>query len=136
MILSLKIASLLIVDVRRTDYTGGSIRGSLNIPAQSFYWNRGILYELAYKSDIQWVVFTCMSSSEGGRARRCAGWFLEHVRDVVGDEGMQVLVLEGGVKGWVRGGEGFTGLMDGFEGGFWEGVFAEEREKEGKQGGG
>lgn len=43
MILSMKIASLLIIDVRRTDYAGGSIRGSLNIPAQGFWWNRGIL---------------------------------------------------------------------------------------------
>lgn len=43
MILSMKIASLLIVDVRRTDYEGGFIRGSLNIPAQGFWWNRGML---------------------------------------------------------------------------------------------
>jgi len=43
MILSMKIASMLIIDVRRTDYEGGSIRGSLNIPAQGFWWNRGML---------------------------------------------------------------------------------------------
>lgn len=43
MILSMKIASMLIIDVRRTDYEGGAIRGSLNIPAQGFWWNRGIL---------------------------------------------------------------------------------------------
>lgn len=42
-ILSLKIASLLVVDVRRTDYAGGAIRGSLNVPAQGLWWNRGIL---------------------------------------------------------------------------------------------
>jgi arsenical-resistance protein 2 len=43
MILSMKIASMLIIDVRRTDYEAGSIRGSLNIPAQGFWWNRGML---------------------------------------------------------------------------------------------
>ena len=43
MILSMKIASMLIIDVRRTDYEGGAIRGSLNIPAQGFWWNRGML---------------------------------------------------------------------------------------------
>lgn len=43
MILSMRIASMLIIDVRRTDYEGGCIRGSLNIPAQGFYWNRGML---------------------------------------------------------------------------------------------
>lgn len=68
---------------------------------------------------MEWVVFTCGSSSDGGRAQRCASWFLEHVREVAGDEDMQVMVLEGGVKGWVQRGPGFTGLMDGFEEGVW-----------------
>ncbi|KAI7568450.1 hypothetical protein KC317_g4177, partial [Hortaea werneckii] len=49
-----------------------------------------------------------------------------HVRNTAGDENMQVLVLEGGVKGWVKGGPQFTALMDGFRGNYWEGVFAEE----------
>jgi len=44
MMLSLKgLGSLLVIDVRRTDYEGGSITGSLNIPAQGFWWNRGML---------------------------------------------------------------------------------------------
>ncbi|KAK4498806.1 hypothetical protein PRZ48_009316 [Zasmidium cellare] len=92
---TLKIASLLIIDVRRTDYTGGCIRGSLNIPAQGFYWNRGALYELAYKADMEWVVF----------------------------------VLEGGVRGWVGGGEEFRGFMDGFDEGVWGDVLKEEVER-------
>lgn len=128
MILSMKIASMLIVDVRRTDYEGGAIRGSINIPAQGFYWNRGILYELAYKSDIEWVVFTCGSSN--GRGPRCAAWFLEHVRNVAQDKDMQIMVLEGGVKGWVRGGPQYIQFMDGFHEQHWVDVFeAEEKEK-------
>ena len=126
MILSMRIASLLVIDVRRTDYEGGAIRGSLNIPAQGFWWNRGMLYELAYKADMEWVVFTCGSSSSGGRAERCAGWFLEHVRGVAGDEDMQVLVLEGGVKGWVRAGAEYVQLMDGFREEYWRELFEEE----------
>lgn len=43
MVLSMRIASMLIIDVRRNDYEGGAIRGSLNIPAQGFWWNRGML---------------------------------------------------------------------------------------------
>ena len=44
MMLSLRgVASMLIIDVRRTDYEGGTIRDSLNIPAQGFWWNRGML---------------------------------------------------------------------------------------------
>lgn len=123
MILSMRIASMLIIDVRRTDYEGGAIRGSLNIPAQGFWWNRGALYELAFKADIEWVVFTCGSSN--GRGPRCAGWFLEHVRNTVGDQNMQICVLEGGVKGWVKAGLGKE-LMDGYKEEYWTELFAEE----------
>lgn len=49
---------------------------------------------------------------------------------MAGDNDMQVLVLEGGVKGWVKGGERFTALMDGFKPEHWQKVF-EEEEKEG-----
>ena len=124
MILSMKIASMLIVDVRREDYEGGAIRGSLNIPAQGFWWNRGMLYELAYKSDIEWVVFTCKSS--GGRGTRCAGWFLEHVRNVAQNSQMQVMVLEGGVKGWVKAGAEYIRLMDGFREDHWRQLVEKE----------
>ncbi|KAK4550161.1 hypothetical protein LTR36_003128 [Oleoguttula mirabilis] len=131
MVLSMKIASMLIIDVRRTDYEGGAIRGSLNIPAQGFWWNRGMLYEMAYKADIEWVVFTCGSSS--GRGPRCAAWFLEHVRDVAEDNDMQVMVLEGGVKGWVKAGPQYTQFMDGYRESYWTDLFAEEeRSKEAK----
>jgi len=128
-ILSMRIATVLIIDVRRTDYEGGCIRGSLNIPAQGFWWNRGMLYELAYKAGMEWVVFTCGSSN--GRGPRCASWFLEHVRGTAGDEDMQVMVLEGGVKGWVR--AGYGGLMDGFREEYWEELFAKEEEGKEKE---
>jgi len=90
-----------------------------------------MLYELAYKANIEWVVFTCGSSR--GRGPRCASWFLEHVREVAGDNDMQVLVLEGGVKGWVKGGERFTGLMDGYRKEYWEELFKQEAEEERKK---
>lgn len=127
MVMSMKISSMLIIDVRRTDYEGGCIRGSLNIPAHGFWWNRGILYELAYKADIEWVVFTCGSSN--GRGPRCASWFLEHVRETVGDKDMNVMVLEGGVKGWVKSGPQYTQFMDGYKEEYWQRVFAEEEGK-------
>lgn len=50
---------LLIVDVRRTDYEGGAIRGSINLPAQSFYMNRGVLYELCKRAGVKKVAFYC-----------------------------------------------------------------------------
>ena len=127
MILSMRIASMLIVDVRRTDYEGGAIRGSLNIPAQGFWWNRGMLYELAYKADMEWVVFTCGSSN--GRGPRCAAWFLDHVRNTAEDENMQVMVLEGGVKGWVKAGPQYVQLMDGYREEHWRELFEREEGK-------
>ena len=39
-------AGCLLIDLRRTDYEGGTIKGSLNIPAQSFYYNMAVLYRL------------------------------------------------------------------------------------------
>ncbi|KAJ9619885.1 hypothetical protein H2203_008159 [Taxawa tesnikishii (nom. ined.)] len=123
------VGSLLIIDVRRTDYEGGAIRGSLNIPAQGFWWNRGILYELAYKADVEWVVFTCGSSN--GRGPRCAGWFLDYIRSI-GEEDMQVMTLEGGIKGWVKAGPQYTRLMDGYKEDYWQELFAEEEKKAGE----
>ena len=113
-------------------------------------------YELAYKANIEWVVFTCgtqppfrrvhpqnhicphpntfPTGSSQGRGPRCASWFLEHVREVAEDKDMQVLVLEGGVKGWVAGGPRFTSLMDGFKPEHWEELLAAEEKKGGEDG--
>lgn len=49
----------LLVDVRRTDYEGGTIRGSLNLPAQSFYMNRAVLYDLCKRAGVKKVAFYC-----------------------------------------------------------------------------
>ena len=61
----------------------------------------------------------CNSCKPGGRGPKCAAWFLEHVRSVVGDNDMQVMSLEGGIKGWVNAGPEYTQLMDGFEEHYW-----------------
>jgi arsenical-resistance protein 2 len=53
---------LLIVDVRRTDYEGGTVRGSINLPAHSFYMNRGVLYELCKRAGVKKVAFYCGKS--------------------------------------------------------------------------
>jgi len=39
------------------------------------------------------------------------------------------MVLEGGIKGWVKGGPRFTALMNGYKPEYWEKLFAEEEEK-------
>lgn len=55
-------AGTLLVDVRRTDYEGGTIRGSLNLPAQSFPLNMSTLFRLCAGDGIaviSRVVFYC-----------------------------------------------------------------------------
>ena len=39
------------------------------------------------------------------------------------------MVLEGGVKGWVKGGRQYTALMNGYKPEYWEQLFAEEEQK-------
>ncbi|KAF7446321.1 Rhodanese domain containing protein [Pyrenophora tritici-repentis] len=95
---------LLIVDVRRNDYEGGAVRGSINLPAQSFYMNRGVLYQLC----------AC-----NGRGPRCSGWFADYIAEK-GDDDIKSLTLAGGIKGWVKGGDMFTQQMDGFEPEYWK----------------
>jgi arsenical-resistance protein 2 len=58
-------AGTLLVDLRRTDYEGGAIRGSLNMPAQSFPMNMATLYRLCSGDGlavITRVVFYCGKS--------------------------------------------------------------------------
>lgn len=43
---------------------------------------------------------------------------------------MQSMVLEGGMKGWVKSGPQFTRLMDGYKETHWNDLFAEEEAKQ------
>lgn len=42
----------LLVDTRRTDCTGGTVRGSMNLPAHSFYPTRKTLHDLCTQAGI------------------------------------------------------------------------------------
>lgn len=50
---------LLLVDVRRTDFEGGTIKGSINLPAHSFYMNRAVLFDLCKRAGVRKVAFYC-----------------------------------------------------------------------------
>lgn len=56
---SLSSYDLLLVDVRRTDFEGGTIKGSLNLPAHSFYMNRAVLFDLCKRAGVKKVAFYC-----------------------------------------------------------------------------
>lgn len=53
--------------------------------------------------------------SSQGRGPRCAGWFQDYIEDIAKfgrKSTVQVKVLKGGIKGWVKEFEG--GFMDGY----------------------
>jgi arsenical-resistance protein 2 len=52
-------ADFLLVDLRRVDFEGGTIRGSLNLPAQSLYPTLGTLYSFVRKAGVRDVAFYC-----------------------------------------------------------------------------
>jgi arsenical-resistance protein 2 len=49
----------LLVDVRRTDYEGGTVTTSINFPAHSFYQTRAIIYQLCKQAGIKQIIFYC-----------------------------------------------------------------------------
>ncbi|KAK6506231.1 hypothetical protein TWF506_011151 [Arthrobotrys conoides] len=100
-----------LVDLRRNDYEGGTIRGSINLPAQSLYPTIPTLYDLFKAGNVKQVIWYCGSSS--GRGTRAAGWFADHIDDK-GDTEMKSVILEGGIKGWVKSGTEYTETMIGY----------------------
>lgn len=59
--------------------------------------------------------------ASNGRGPRCANWMQDYIDDVSKfgrKTSLQVLILKGGIKGWVKDFEG--SLMEGFEEKYWE----------------
>ena len=59
--------------------------------------------------------------SSSGRGPRCANWMQDYLEDVSKfgrKSNLKVLVLKGGIKGWVKDFEG--SMMDDFEEKYWE----------------
>ncbi|KAH8130477.1 hypothetical protein FP744_10007092 [Trichoderma asperellum] len=104
----------LLVDVRRTDWEGGTVATSVNFPAQSFYQTRSGVYHLCKQAGIKKVIFYCGSC--GTRGPKCAGWFQEYLNSI-GETEMKALILRGGVKGWQKTYNGQ--LMDYYDPGAW-----------------
>ncbi|KAF2460067.1 Rhodanese-like domain-containing protein [Lineolata rhizophorae] len=110
---------MLLVDVRRTDFEAGTIKGSINMPAQSFWWCREGLYRLCRQAGITRVIFYCGSSN--GRGPRCAGWFADYIRESgLGEPEPQSLILEGGIKGWAKAGGDYVENMQAYEEAYWK----------------
>ncbi|KAJ8103383.1 Rhodanese-like domain-containing protein [Lipomyces tetrasporus] len=106
-----------LVDLRRTDHEGGTIAGSMNLPAQSLYPSIPTLYNLLAATNVPSIIWYCGSSR--GRGTRAAGWFADYIKQQ-NDPTLKSLVLEGGIKGWTAAGEEYTALMDGYEESYWK----------------
>ncbi|CRK26396.1 hypothetical protein BN1723_013824, partial [Verticillium longisporum] len=105
-----------LVDLRRNDHEGGTIRTSLNLPAQSLYPSIPTLYDVFRAAQVKTVIWYCGSSR--GRGSRAAGWLGDQIAEK-GDTQMRSVILGGGIKGWVAGGESFTAYMSGYEADKW-----------------
>lgn len=49
----------LLVDVRRTDWEGGTVATSINFPAHTFYQTRPVIYQLCKQAGIKRIIFYC-----------------------------------------------------------------------------
>ncbi|KAJ5195080.1 arsenate reductase (Arc2) [Penicillium cinerascens] len=105
-----------LVDVRRNDFEGGTIRGSLNLPCQSLYPTRPALYTLLKSGGVENVIWYCGSC--GGRGPRAAAWFADYLVEKR-DSTMKSMILEGGIKGWAAAGPEYTELMDEYDASVW-----------------
>ncbi|KAK2594268.1 hypothetical protein QQS21_008047 [Conoideocrella luteorostrata] len=106
--------SFLLVDVRRTDWEGGTIATSINLPAHTLYQTRPAIYQLCKQADVKTIIFYCGSSN--GRGPRCAGWMQDYLNEV-GEASMSSAILKGGIKGWQKKYNGK--LMDWYDDKLW-----------------
>ncbi|PQE10391.1 arsenate reductase (Arc2) protein [Rutstroemia sp. NJR-2017a WRK4] len=109
--------NFVLVDLRRTDFEGGTIRGSINLPAQSLYPTIPSMCTLFSTSGILTVIWYCGSSR--GRGNRAAGWFADYIKEQNNTE-MESCTLEGGIKGWVAGGKEYVEMMDEYDAAVWK----------------
>lgn len=49
----------LLVDVRRTDWEGGTIASSINLPAHTIYQTRAVIYQLCKQAGVEQIIFYC-----------------------------------------------------------------------------
>ncbi|CCF37233.1 hypothetical protein CH063_08619, partial [Colletotrichum higginsianum] len=96
---------------------GGTIRGSINLPAQTLYPSIPTLYSLFQAAGVSTVIWYCGSSR--GRGTRAAGWFNDYLVDQKDDK-MRSVVLFGGIRGWVAAGEEYISYVDEYDPAKWD----------------
>lgn len=114
--------NFIIVDLRRNDFEGGTIKGSLNLPAQTLEQSLETLYTLLTATQVTDVVFYCGSC--GGRGTTAAALFASFLAKKAEEQEqpqwLKSRFLEGGIKGWANAGEKYTKWIEGYEPQYWE----------------
>ncbi|KAK0387781.1 hypothetical protein NLU13_4026 [Sarocladium strictum] len=105
-----------LVDVRRNDFEGGTIRGSVNFPAQTLYPTRPAIFQMVKAAGIKQVIFYCGSCN--GRGPRAAAMFGDYLEEQQFD-GARSMILTGGIKGWAKAGKEYVDLMDEYDASVW-----------------
>ncbi|KAH6865997.1 Rhodanese-like domain-containing protein [Alternaria rosae] len=105
-----------LVDLRQVDHTGGTIRGSINLPAQSLYPTLPTLYTLLVSANVRCIIWYCGSSRH--RGLRAAAWMDDYIKEH-GNPSIRSFVLLGGIKGWAKAGVEYTKLMDEYQEDAW-----------------
>ncbi|EIM86008.1 Rhodanese-like protein [Stereum hirsutum FP-91666 SS1] len=85
----------LIVDVRDDDYRGGHIKGSHNLPSQTFHVAVDKLVQET--KDVPLVIFHCaLSQARGPKAARIYAETRDNLQKAGQDQPHEVLILRGG----------------------------------------
>ncbi|KAI5862480.1 Rhodanese-like domain-containing protein [Durotheca rogersii] len=108
--------AFVLVDVRRADHEGGTVRGSLNLPAQSLYPSLPTLHRVFKAAGVREVIWYCGSSR--GRGTRAAAWFRDYL-EAQGETAIASVILSEGIKGWAAAGPEFVAWMDGYDASVW-----------------
>lgn len=85
-------------------------------------WLVTVLYSAFVNSSFIYIFNTSTGSSQG-RGSRAASWFADYIqeRKAEGDvSALESLALEGGIKGWVKAGDEYVQMMDGYDEAVWK----------------
>ncbi|KAM6513231.1 hypothetical protein FALCPG4_015684 [Fusarium falciforme] len=92
---------------------GGTIRGSINLPAKRLYPAIPTLYSVCKAARIHTIIWYCAFLQDPLRDvdPRAAGWFRAYLADQ-GDKEMRSVILRGGIKGWATAGREYTDWIE------------------------
>lgn len=112
---------------------GGTVRGSINLPAQSLYPAIPTLYTMFTTAKIGSVIWYCgelrvdfaseysdrsWPGSSKHRGLRGAAWMDDYIKER-GDPSLRSLVLLDGIRGWANAGTEYTAFMDEYDESAW-----------------